>query len=368
MRVRPNIGSRTCYKPLVSFKPDQVRSADGPRVRGTVFDQPLAPFPGRAGMDPAGRARDRYRRSRSRERRPLWPETRNGWALLGGVSAILVVVLVAIVVMPPRANPVLAPGNPGGSGGTGTAQTANLAAASAGASGFTAAPPTDTSTPEPPHDPIVPPVTLTGYRWPLATPAVTLPFGPSSWGDFFYNGVRIHDGVDMASWCGDNVLAAHDGTVLAVNTQYDDYLGWVESLQPYKDLFNRKKWWSSLPLTVVIDDGNGFRSIYAHEYKITVKVGQKVKAGQVIGYEGQTGNASGCHVHFGLFDPNETATFELDPGIVSRDLLPEHELARVNPLYVLPFRCDIEEMRPLYPDKAATCPALPSPSPSPKKK
>jgi len=158
-------------------------------------------------------------------------------------------------------------------------------------------------------------------------------------------------------------MAAHDGTVLAVGTQYDDYIGWVESLQPYKDLFDRKHWWNSLPLTVVIDDGDGFRAIYAHESKITVKVGQQVKAGQVIGYEGATGNATGCHVHFGLFSPTETATFALDPDIVARDLLPAHEIARVNPLYVLPFRCDIEEMRPLFPDLAAPCPPLPTPTP-----
>jgi murein DD-endopeptidase MepM/ murein hydrolase activator NlpD len=209
----------------------------------------------------------------------------------------------------------------------------------------------------------MPPETMTGYQWPLAQPVITNPFGPSDWGDFFYRGVRIHDGVDMASWCGDNVMAAHDGTVLAVGTQYDDYMGWVESLQPYKDLFDRKHWWSSLPLTIVIDDGNGFRSIYAHESKITVKVGQKVRAGQVIGYEGATGNATGCHVHYGLFSPDETAVFALDPDIVAHDSLPAHEVARVNPLYVLPFRCEIEEMRELFPDLADPCPPLPTPTP-----
>jgi murein DD-endopeptidase MepM/ murein hydrolase activator NlpD len=233
-------------------------------------------------------------------------------------------------------------------------------AAVAASAGGVSAQPSLAPTPEPSRDPTIPPVSLTGYVWPLAAPVITLPFGPSDWGDFFYEGKRFHDGIDMASNCGDPVYAAHDGKVLATGTAYDAQMGWVESLQPYTELFNRKHWWSSLPLTVVIDDGDGFRAIYAHEYKITVKVGQQVKAGQVIGYEGATGNATGCHVHFGLFDPSETATFSLDPGIVQRDLLPEHEVARVDPMYVLPFRCEILQMRKIYPDKARACPIVPT--------
>jgi murein DD-endopeptidase MepM/ murein hydrolase activator NlpD len=269
-------------------------------------------------------------------------------------------------VAPPTSPAGLAAANGSGpsaawTAGSGTNSPTDGAGASASAaSGQTAS---LAPSPQPSHDPVIPPTTLTGYQWPLAAPIITLPFGPTDWGDFFYQGVRIHDGVDMASWCGDTVMAAHDGTVIATGTQFDSKIGWVESLQPYTDLFNRKHWWNSLPLTVVIDDGNGFRSIYAHEYQITVKVGQKVKAGQKIGYEGATGNASGCHVHFGLFSPNETAWFSLDPGIVSRDLLPEHEIARVNPLYVLPFRCEFEEMRALFPQEAAPCPPLPTPTP-----
>ena len=209
---------------------------------------------------------------------------------------------------------------------------------------------------------------LTGYVWPLVDATITLPFGPSDWGEFFVDGQRFHDGVDMATKCGDYVHAAHDGVVLAASRQYDDYMGWTGDLAPYYHLLDTKHWWDSLPIVIVIDDGDGYRSIYANEYQVTVKPGQHVTAGQVIGYEGATGNATGCHVHFGLFSPTETATFALDPAVVAKDLMPEYEIARIDPLLVLPFRCDVEEMRTLRPIEAAPCPPLPSPSASAKAK
>jgi murein DD-endopeptidase MepM/ murein hydrolase activator NlpD len=208
------------------------------------------------------------------------------------------------------------------------------------------------------------PSALTGYSWPLAGAVVTLPFGPSPWGEFFVKGERFHDGLDIATQCGDRVRAAHAGTVLAAGRKYDDYMGWTSSPAAYYQLLDQKGWWNSLPIVIVIDDGNGYRSIYAHESSVSVKVGQKVKAGQIIGFEGATGNASGCHVHYGLFSPLETSTFELDPSIVAKDLMPQYEIARVDPFTVLPFRCDIPEMRTLRPAEATDCAPLPSATPS----
>jgi murein DD-endopeptidase MepM/ murein hydrolase activator NlpD len=207
---------------------------------------------------------------------------------------------------------------------------------------------------------------LTGYAWPLDKAMITLPFGPTSWGEFIVNGQLFHDGVDMATFCGDYVRAAHSGTVLAASRQYDEFMGWVGSLTPYHNLLDTKHWWNSLPITVVIDDGDGYRSIYAHESKVIVAPGQTVVAGQVIGYEGMTGNATGCHVHFGLFSPTEIATFEMDPTIVKKDLVPTAEIARIDPLLVLPFRCEVEEMRALRPAEAVGCPPLPTPTPAAK--
>lgn len=49
---------------------------------------------------------------------------------------------------------------------------------------------------------------------------------------------------------------------------------------------------------VQIDHGNGFQTLYAHDQKILVKVGDVVKKGQVIALSGSTGRSSGPHVHF----------------------------------------------------------------------
>ena len=96
--------------------------------------------------------------------------------------------------------------------------------------------------------------------------------------------------------------------------------------------------WYELPLVVVIDDGNGYRSMYAHFGRLVVKRGQTVHAGQLLGFEGATGHATGCHLHYGLFSPAEEAMFKLRKDIAGRMKLPRHELARIDPLSVLPHR------------------------------
>ena len=180
------------------------------------------------------------------------------------------------------------------------------------------------------------PTTLTGYVWPLRVGRVTQPYGPSPYGTWVVGGELFHDGIDIASYCGDHVRAAHDGIVLAAGRRYDDEMGWLGDLAAYKARNDEKKLWYSLPITIVIDDGNGYRSIYAHLNDITVKAGDEVKAGDFIGWEGNSGNASGCHLHYGLFSPDETTTFALQGRIAKKMKLPATEVARVDPARALP--------------------------------
>ncbi|WP_240423568.1 M23 family metallopeptidase [Microbacterium halotolerans] len=86
-----------------------------------------------------------------------------------------------------------------------------------------------------------------------------------------------HRGTDLAAGCGSPLYAAHSGTVI-----------WAGGLGGYGNF-------------VKIDHGGGIATGYAHQSYIVVSYGQRVSAGQVIGYEGNTGNSFGCHLHFEVF-------------------------------------------------------------------
>jgi murein DD-endopeptidase MepM/ murein hydrolase activator NlpD len=198
--------------------------------------------------------------------------------------------------------------------------------------------PTDLETPRTGHEALAPrPAELTGYVWPLKRGRITLPFKDIPGGTRIRDGKLMHDGLDMATFCGDRVNAAHDGVVLAAGRHFDEFVGWIGDLGPYYRILDRKQLWDDLPLVVVLDDGNGYRSIYAHFSTVSVRAGDVVKAGQRIGFEGATGHASGCHVHYGLFSPLETDTFGVRKDILKRLRLPKLEIARIDPLLVLPF-------------------------------
>jgi murein DD-endopeptidase MepM/ murein hydrolase activator NlpD len=179
---------------------------------------------------------------------------------------------------------------------------------------------------------------LTGYRWPLPRGRLTQPFGPARSGSRVVVGTPFHDGIDLATFCGDRIVAAHDGVVLSASRRYDDVIGWLGDLSAYYERLDAKKLWSTLPIVVVIDDENGYRSMYAHFEKVVVKPGQRVKAGDFLGYEGRTGHASGCHLHYGLYSPFERGEIAIDRGVATRMKLPRAEIARVDPLLVLPER------------------------------
>ncbi len=198
------------------------------------------------------------------------------------------------------------------------------------------------------------PSLLRGYVWPLPKGRITNEFGPDWYSDTIVKGARFHDGLDMATFCGDRIVAAHDGVVLAAGRKVDPWMGWIGSLAPSIARRDRLHAWADLPIIIVVDDGNGYRSIYAHFSRIAVKAGQTVRAGMFIGWEGQTGFATGCHLHYGLFSPYATTWFGLRPDVVKRTKLPALEIARIDPLLVLPHR-----------SMAAAPGSSPSPGPSP---
>ncbi|MFL5778888.1 MAG: M23 family metallopeptidase [Chloroflexota bacterium] len=178
---------------------------------------------------------------------------------------------------------------------------------------------------------------LRGYRWPLHG-RLTTDFGPETQGAWLVAGHRFHDGIDIATGCGDRIVAAHGGRVVAAGRRFDGALGWIGDLTVYYRRLTEKQLWPAMPIVVVIDDGNGYRSIYAHFERTTVKRGQRVRAGQLIGYEGMTGHATGCHLHYGLFSPFEGARFASRPESQKHSKVPPYEIARVDPLAVLPDR------------------------------
>ena len=205
---------------------------------------------------------------------------------------------------------------------------------------------------------------LTGYRWPLANGVISSPFGPSPFGALIVGGGRFHDGLDIASFCGDRVVASHDGRVLAAGRRFDAWIGWVGSIEPHERRMNKLGLLGELPITVIVDDGDGYRAIYAHFNAVTVKVGQYVRAGQQIGWEGATGFATGCHVHFGLFSPLEAKQFELRPDVHRRTKYPRFEIARIDPLLVLPALPHGRTMGP-FPSPSPGPTSSPNPTPAP---
>lgn len=186
------------------------------------------------------------------------------------------------------------------------------------------------------YHPPAPAELLTGYRWPIDHASITNGYGVGRPGTLMLNGRTFHDGIDIASWCGDPIRAAHSGVVIAAGRRHLQAIGWVGDVAATRAEFDRRHLWGQQAIAVVIDDGNGYRSVYLHLSYASVEVGERVAAGQRIGYEGSTGYSTGCHLHYSLYSPHERATLQLDPELAKTSHLPERMIARINPLTVLP--------------------------------
>ena len=113
-------------------------------------------------------------------------------------------------------------------------------------------------------------------QWPLPVAGtITSQFGHRV--DPITGEVSSHTGTDIACAEGTPILAAADGTVTVANS--------LDS------------WGGSYGYYIQIDHGGGLETLYAHCSSICVTTGQQVQVGQVIGYVGHTGRATGSHLH-----------------------------------------------------------------------
>ncbi|WP_239090449.1 M23 family metallopeptidase [Asanoa iriomotensis] len=112
-----------------------------------------------------------------------------------------------------------------------------------------------------------PVISKAGWTSPMPGSEITSCFG-MRWG-------VPHQGIDFAMPENTPERAAAAGTVIAAGWAYTGY-----------------------GISVVIDHGDGYFTHYAHQNRTAVEVGQQVKAGQIIGYEGSTGDSTGPHLHF----------------------------------------------------------------------
>lgn len=110
---------------------------------------------------------------------------------------------------------------------------------------------------------------------------VTTPFGTdysSDGGKTFHN---YHEGIDIGAWTGTPILAANDGRVVVARRLHVRGNG------------------------VIIDHGMGIFSGYYHMSRIVAHVGEFVHKGDLIGYVGQTGLATGPHLHWEIRADNQ---------------------------------------------------------------
>jgi len=159
--------------------------------------------------------------------------------------------------------------------------------------------------------------------WPLSHIIITQYFGNTSFAQqnaAVYNG-HGHDGVDLGAPIGTPILAPANGVVLGT--------GNTDLTCPNASY---GKW-------IMIKHYNGLSTLYGHLSVISVTQGQSVSLGDTIGYTGETGYATGPHLHFTVFAAQgaEIASFPSKgcPGAIYT--MPVADLsAYLNPLDFLP--------------------------------
>ncbi|MEK7187401.1 MAG: peptidoglycan DD-metalloendopeptidase family protein [Patescibacteria group bacterium] len=124
---------------------------------------------------------------------------------------------------------------------------------------------------------------------PIANAATTQGYGATTFAKSGYRG-KWHNGLDFRASLGTPVLAAASGRI-AMATDQDRYCP--------RGAYGK---------VIVINHGDNLTTLYGHLSRMVVAVGDTVKQGQVIGYSGSTGYATGPHLHFTVF---AQATFKI---------------------------------------------------------
>ena len=115
------------------------------------------------------------------------------------------------------------------------------------------------------------------FQWPLPQSyTITSWFGYRA--DPFTGEIDYHSGTDIGAPGGTPILAAADGTVTIANG--------IDS------------WGGGYGYYIKVRHNDTYETLYAHCSSICVVAGQEVKQGEVIGYVGTTGNSTGNHLHF----------------------------------------------------------------------
>ena len=114
------------------------------------------------------------------------------------------------------------------------------------------------------------------FKRPLSKMKITSKFTYKRWHPILHR-YRPHLGTDFRGKSGTPIYSIADGRVV--------YAGWMRGYGK----------------VTKINHGNGYISLYAHQSKINVKNGQRVKAGQIIGAVGSTGRSTGPHLHLGVY-------------------------------------------------------------------
>lgn len=161
-------------------------------------------------------------------------------------------------------------------------------------------------------------------RWPLESVRITQYFGNTPFSQSgAYNG-KGHNGIDLAAQIGTPVRAALSGTVIGTG-----------NTDAIRGCYSFGKW-------VMVKHSNGLSTMYAHLSQIQVSQGQPVSEGELLGYSGETGYATGPHLHFGVYVSSATKIIALGQATNAKTpcanaVMPVTPLAGyLNPLSYLP--------------------------------